>query len=164
MTIFGGSFSTWKCAHHRCYECDRSATSIGGALYACECCPGAYCRDHFPKQATVIYDSAYFMSYITPGSKAPPALQKTCYIHCSEHCVRFAQEHLSGYALPPRMVTTPAKVALDHYFGKMVRARENLRKEAERRRNVYLNSRVDVSVGCMHLWLYRTWRSLWAHR
>jgi SWI/SNF-related matrix-associated actin-dependent regulator of chromatin subfamily A member 5 len=77
---------SWSCPHHACMQCNRKATSVGGLLFRCQVCPGAWCEDHLLEQALVVGANDRFEAL---GFRHP---KEGCYVLCSHACKTWALE------------------------------------------------------------------------
>ena len=83
--IFG---NTWMCPHHRCMQCHRNASAVGGLLFRCSECDHCYCEDHLPVDS-VINGRCFRLE--TTGYILP---KQACYIYCSDQCATFAESYV----------------------------------------------------------------------
>jgi hypothetical protein len=75
---------SWSCPHHACIKCERKATQVGGLLFRCSVCPGAWCEDHLNEGALIVGACDRFGDL---GFRHP---RQGCYVLCSGECKTWA--------------------------------------------------------------------------
>jgi hypothetical protein len=100
-----------RCPHHYCAHCEKTASAVGGFLFACSCCPNAYCEDCVPKDARMLEecDKMEELGYI---------IKNGTYIHCSDGCENVATTEC-GWSPPNPSARGPCPPELDvsSYYG-----------------------------------------------
>ena len=101
----------WKCPHHRCGICQRTAEETK-LIFPCEICPSAYCEYCLPQGVVFVGFCSRFEELGCPTPK------DTLYIHCSEDCAHFsdtkaAEEYAEMKKLNEATVPNVTNVATD---------------------------------------------------
>eukprot|EP00954_Amorphochlora_amoebiformis_P001594 123460-Amorphochlora_amoeboformis.AAC.1 len=73
----------WSCPAHRCFECNRGPSAVGGMLFRCEMCPMAYCEDHIPDIARKQITNRC-KRFLNLGQNHP---KQSCFVVCSKDCM-----------------------------------------------------------------------------
>merc|ERR1719272_2753903 len=77
--------SRFICPRHACRECGRKAAAVGGVLFTCTVCPGAYCEDHLPLGRQFL---GRCRRYEDLGQRQP---DQAYYMYCSQGCMNYAE-------------------------------------------------------------------------
>ena len=93
------SSNNWSCPHHKCCVCERK-NSAAGLLFRCECCADAYCEDCVPVNRVVIGVSERMQAL------GYQLTESSCYIQCSDECVKHSLGVIDGLTRPASGDTT----------------------------------------------------------
>ncbi|GMI15434.1 hypothetical protein TrVE_jg5295 [Triparma verrucosa] len=103
--------NTFTCSHHKCAHpaCGKTVSNSGGLLYRCDACPDAFCDEHLPKTAHLIFRSLRHEQAFYHSKDA-------AYMHCNDHCraLAIARGWVDNKDVRQRV---PFSLDLDYAFG-----------------------------------------------
>jgi len=99
------------CTHHKCMKCNKSYTSAGGILYACQSCPNSFCEDCVPTDGVrMIYSCPRFEDL---GFHS----LHNAYIHCSKRCEKIATKKWGWNIANTKNLKCPDEIDVGFAFG-----------------------------------------------